>query len=352
MNSKTPTLRRRHTRSVFVRAGCLTLMTAFIGSSAHADIKPERYNTEPTDVVVKLFGAGVGNLDSYGSGTLVSADGHVVTVWNHLINTGYLTAVTADGRRFQTDVIGTSATHDVAVLQLQHDVGDSFPFVDLSTAVKPESGTEVLAFSNMFHVATGNEPVSVVHGIISAESKLSAGLGRWEFPVKSRVLILDAITNNSGAAGGLLADITGRPVGLLGRELRHRQSGTWVNYAVPFDTLQPVIETILKGGTVDQRTETDSESVLTDRQLTTAWGMTLLPEVVRESPAYIDRVVPDSPAANAGFRRGDLVVLVNGAVVQTSHKLRTLLADVRRGQKVAITVNRNGVLEPIEMRAP
>ncbi len=338
--------------SIAIRFVWLTLTIVFLPSVAGAEIKPVRNIVEPTDVVVKLFGAGVGTLDSYGSGTLVSADGHVVTVWNHLINTGYLTAVTADGQRFQTEVIGTSAAHDVAVLQLQHAPGERFPFADLSTSVRPDSGTQVFAFSNMFHVATGNEAVSVVHGIISAETQLSAGLGRWELPLKSPVLILDAITNNSGAAGGLLADSDGRPVGLLGRELRHTELGTWVNYAVPFETLQPVIETILKGDTVEQEPDTGPEAMLSDRQLTAVWGMTLLPEVVRESPAYIDRVVPNSPAANAGFRRGDLVVLINGEVVQTSRRLRTLLADIRSGLRVSITVNRNRVLKSLEMRVP
>jgi serine protease Do len=333
-------------------AMCGTLTVLFAHSPAPADIEPEQSIAEPTRTVVKLFGAGVGNLDSYGSGTLVSADGHVVTVWNHLINTGYLTAVTADGKRFQTDVIGTSASHDLAVLQLRHDAGERFSFVDLSTALKPETGSQVFAFSNMFHVATGNEAVSVVHGIISAEAELSAGLGRWNLPVQSSVLILDAITNNSGAAGGLLADVYGNPVGLLGRELRHTESGTWVNYAVPFETLNPVIETILKGDTVKQEPDTGTKPSLSDRQLTSVWGMTLLPEVVRESPAFIDRVIPDSPAARAGLQRGDLVVLINDDVIQTSRKLRTLLADIRSGLRVSITVNRNDALTLVEMRVP
>jgi serine protease Do len=352
MNDETPTIQHRPALPIVAGAVWLILTAVFFPMPVHADIKPARNIAEPIDIVVKLFGAGVGNLDSYGSGTLISADGHVVTVWNHLINTGYLTAVTADGRRFQTEVVGTSAAHDVAVLQLQHDAGEQFPFADLATAVKPASGTEVFAFSNMFHVATGNEAVSVVHGIISAETQLSAGLGRWEFPLKDRVLIIDAITNNSGAAGGLLTDVTGRPVGLLGRELRHTESGTWVNYAVPFETLSPVIKTILKGDTIEQESEAGTEILLSDRQLTAAWGMTLLPEVIRESPAYIDRVVPNSAAAKAGFRRGDLVVLIDSAVVQTSRRFRTLLADIRSGLSVSITVNRNGILVPLEMRAP
>ena len=302
--------------------------------------------------VVKLFGAGIGNLDSYGSGTLISSEGHVITVWNHLINTGYLTAVTADGQRFSLKVIGTSADHDLAVLQLVTREERSFPFVDLSQMVRPASGTEVRAYSNMFHVATGNEPVSVVHGIVAADAKLSAGFGRWNFPLDSHVLILDAITNNSGAAGGLVTDLQGRPAGLLGRELRHHQSGTWVNYAVPFETLKPVVDTILSGGTIDRSSDDTTTPPLSDLQLTSVWGMTLLPEILRETPAYLDRVIPNSLAEQAGLQRGDLVVLVNEEVIQTGYQLRQELAKIRSGLRVVLTVNRKGALHTVRLRVP
>lgn len=332
-----------------IRQLVLVLLTL---ATAHGDVNPPEIIAGSSRCVVKLFGAGAGNLDSYGSGTLISEDGHVVTVWNHLINTGYLTAVTSDGRRFQLDVVGTSAAHDLAVLKLNATDGQRFPCIDRATAEKPDVGSAVRAFSNMFHVAAGNEPVSVVHGIIAVETKLAAGFGRWKLPLKSKVLILDAITNNSGAAGGLLTHVDGAPIGLLGRELRHDDSGTWVNYAVPFETLNPVIDRILSGESVDADVDETPAPPISDRQLTSAWGMTLLPEVLRETPAYIDRVIPESAAATAGLRRGDLVVLVNDDVIQTSRDLRSRLAAIRSGLSVTITVNRDGALESIEMRVP
>ncbi|MFN8709942.1 MAG: trypsin-like peptidase domain-containing protein, partial [Planctomyces sp.] len=102
-------------------------------------------------VVVKLFGAGVGNLDSYGSGVLISAEGHVLTVWNHLINVGFLTAVTSDGRRFSVEVVGTNREHDVAVLKLRADDDRPFPWLDLTSAGSAHPGEPVTAVSNNFH---------------------------------------------------------------------------------------------------------------------------------------------------------------------------------------------------------
>ena len=317
-----------------------------------AEVSRYQSIADSSGTVVKLFGAGLGHLDAYGSGTIISADGHVVTVWNHLINTSYLTAVTTDGLRYRLDVVGTSAAHDVAVLKLNTAESEQFPHINRVTTFKPDAGSQILAFSNMFQVAAGNEPVSVVHGIIAAEAKLEAGFGRWKFPLRSKVLILDAVTNNSGAAGGLLTDVKGTPVGLLGRELRHNDSGTWVNYAVPFETLNPVIDAILAGRSVDQNDKETAVLQISDRQLTSAWGMTLLPKVLRETPAYIDRVIPGSAADKAGLRRGDLVVLLNDDVIQTSTKLRNYLAQIRSGFRVTITVNRNGALQSVQMRVP
>lgn len=304
--------------------------------------------------IVKLFGAGGGGLDSYGTGTLVSADGHVVTVWNHLVSTGYLTAVTADGQKFAIDVIGTSAEYDLALLKLRSEPGDSFSYIDLSRARDPDPGTPVLAFSNMFHVATGNEPVSLVHGVIAARIPLEATQGRWKFPLKSPVWLVDAITNNSGAAGGLLTDTEGTPIGLIGREIRHSASRTWVNYAVPLTTLKPVIEALLSGKKLDSRPkDADANApMISDQQLTARFGLTMLPNVVERTPAWIDTVAKDSIADDCGLQRGDLIVLVNDAVITSVTDFQQQLAAFRSGERVSLTINREQQLLPVELPIP
>ena len=303
--------------------------------------------------IVKLFGAGVGTLDSYGSGVLISEKGHVVTVWNHLVNTGFLTAVVSDGRRFNVEVVGTSLDHDIAVLKLDCEDVDVFPFVDVNRPSTMSPGQSVLAFSNVFHVATGNEPVSVVHGVIACEATLDAGLWRWQFPVKSPVYILDAITNNSGAAGGLLTSIDGAPLGLLGREIRHRGSNMWVNYAVPWSTLRPAITAILAGDRIASAESSDKDvKKVSDRRLTAEFGLTLLPGIPGRTPAFIDRVIPGSPAKASGLQRGDLVLMVDDTVVQSAENLQKELGKFRRGQRVTITVNREDNVVSTTLRVP
>jgi len=305
-------------------------------------------------VLVKLFGAGAGSLDSYGTGILVSKDGHLLTVWNHLVSTGFLTAVTSDGKRYSVETIGTSGPHDVALLKLRTNPGETFPFVDLSQSVDPEVGSSVYAFSNMFRVAAGNEPVSVVHGVIAAQVPLEATQGRWKFPVKAPVWLIDAITNNSGAAGGLLTDTQGAPVGLIGREIRHSTSRTWVNYAVPLTTLKPVVDALLSGKKIDGPAKDAATDIpmISDQELTTRFGLTMLPNVVERTPAFVDSIAAGSLAATSGLQRSDLIVLVNDAVITSVTDFQQQLATIRSGQRVLLTVNRDQQLVEIELRIP
>jgi len=299
-----------------------------------------------------LFGAGAGTLDSYGSAVLISEDGHLVTVWNHLVNTGYLNAVVADGRRFNISVVGTSRDHDLAVLKLDCDDDETFPFIDWKQNVAATPGESVLGFSNMFHVATGNEPVSIVHGVVACEAPLDAGLGRWQLPVKTPVYVLDAITNNSGAAGGLLTNTQGKPLGLLGREIRHRGTDMWVNYAVPWKTLKPAVSAILSGQQISSAAKTNDRKMVSYRDLTARFGVTMLPGIVEKTPAYVDRIIPDSPAAGSGLMRGDLILMIDDQVVQSVNDFRAALAEKRRAQTVTLTVNRDSQLETAQLRIP
>jgi serine protease Do len=328
-------------------AGGVAVAQDSSGGAAAADaVVP----VDPQQVVVKLFGAGVGNLDSYGTGILISAEGHVLTVANHLVSTGFLTAVTADGRRWQAETLGTSTEHDAAVLRLAARPEEIFPFLDLRQAADAEPGTAIQAWSNMFRVAAGNEPVSVVHGVIAASVPLEARQGRWKFPVRTPVWILDAITNNSGAAGGLVVDEAGRPVGLIGREIRHARSRIWVNYAVPLTTLRPVIEALLQGRRPAASSgRGDAVAMLSDRELTARFGLTLLPAVIERTPAWVDGVAANSAAARAGLRRGDLILLVGDAVITSVTDVRREIAAVVPGQAMSITVSRENELVGLQL---
>lgn len=125
--------------------------------------------------------------------------------------------------------------------------GVEFPFFNPDDAVSTGTGTRVLGFSNMFNVAAGDEPVSVVHGVIAAKTIIEARRGVFDSPYSGPVFVVDGVTNNSGATGGVLTTRDGMLLGMIGLELRNAKSNTWMNYAIPVKDLSSSIQQIISG---------------------------------------------------------------------------------------------------------
>ena len=209
----------------------------------------------------------------------------------------------------------------------------------------------MLAFSNLFGVATGDEPVSVLHGHIAAKTQLDARRGAYDTPYKGPVYALDAMTNNPGAAGGALTDYQGRLLGMLGKELRNSLTNTWLNYAMPVDQMSTSIDEIRSGKFV--RKPTDDVNTRPEKPVTLdLLGLVLVPDVLERTPPFIDAVRPGSPAAGAGLRPDDLVLFVNDRLVQSCKALAGEFSYTDRIDKVKITVIRGQDLVDVTLSAP
>lgn len=312
---------------------------------------PESVIDKAQQRVVKLFGAGgIRNLNAYSTGFLVDPRGYVVTVWNHVLDTPELTVVLHDGRRFDARVVNAEPTLDLAVLRLE-TAGEMFPFFRLQAATSLEPGARVLAFSNMFKVATGDEPVSVVHGVVAARTKLTARRGVFEIPFESELYVVDAITNNAGGEGGIITSLRGAPVAMIGRQLRNSETNTWVNYGVPLTELRETIEQII-AGTFTASAVSASRNREGPQVRPEHLGLVMIPDVVQRTPGYVDEVLPGSVAQQAGVQREDLVVFVNDRLVRSCSEFREALADARPGQRIELIVRREDALRTFQITIP
>ena len=305
--------------------------------------------------VVKIFGAGgLQKLASYGTGFLVSSDGHLVTVWSHVLDPDEVTIVLDDGRRFPAKVLGAEPQLDLAVLKIDSPlVKLNLPHFDLETATeKSGAGTRVLGFSNMFKVATGDEPVSVLHGVVMARTKLRARRGTHQIPYQGEVYVVDAITNNSGAAGGLLTTRDGKLLGMIGRELRNADTNTWVNYSIPLDgELKDAVRDIISGNFTSRQKPLDDPGAA-PRYDPRDFGIVMVPDVLFRTPAYVDAVVPGSPAQSAGLMPDDLVLFVNDELMQSVRMTKAEIGRLEAGDRLSIVVRRKDQLETFEFMAP
>lgn len=301
--------------------------------------------------VVKIYGAGgVRNLQGYGTGFLISPEGHIVTVWSHVLDADEVTIVLNDGRRFQGKLLGAEPQLDVAVIKLQN-VNGELPHFDLSDLGDAGVGTRILGFSNMFKVATGDEPVSVMHGVIAAKTKLDARRGTFEVPYDGPVYIVDAITNNPGAAGGVITTRDGKLLGVIGKELRNAQSNTWVNYAIPVTELKEVIGQIITGNYIEREQKPD-EDENPNRYQPLDFGLVLVPDVLYRTPAYVESVVPGSAAQKLGLKPDDLILFVNDELIQSSKVLQKELGVLEAGDTLRLIVRRNNKLISVETPVP
>lgn len=299
--------------------------------------------------VVKLFGAGgLKNLATYGTGVIVSPDGHIATVWNHLLDSDAVTVVLSDGRRFFGKVIGTNSKLDLAIIKIE---ADGLPFFDIADTAQVGPGAAILAFSNVFKVATGDEPVSVMQGVVSAKTKLAARRGRYVVPYEGDVYLVDAVTNNPGAAGGVLTTADGRLLGMLGRELKG-SNNTWLNYAIPFNVLKQSIEDIIAG----RFTRTDDLLAANEESTSTLepadFGFLLVPDVVARTPAYVDTIIEDSSAEKSGLRPDDLIVFANGELIHSISTLREVFTHLLPGDDLQLIVRRDNQLLTFVFEVP
>ncbi|MFN6192187.1 MAG: S1C family serine protease [Planctomycetia bacterium] len=286
--------------------------------------------------VVKLYGAGgVRGLEAYQSGILVSPDGRIVTVMSTVLDADEVTCVLDDGRRYPATLVGVDPRRELAVLSIG---GEDLPAFVLDEADPVPLGTRILALSNLFGVAVGDERVSAQHGVIAGLVPLEARRGAYEAPYRGDVYILDCTTNNPGSPGGALVDWRGRLVGMLGKELRATSTGVWLNYALPVAEVARGASEIVSGAV----SQPASAAVVAFDPA--AIGVVFVPDVLDKTPPFIESTRVGSAAAKAGLVPDDLVVAVNGRAVSSRSAVREAVGRLGNGDPVRLTVIRGGAI--------
>jgi S1-C subfamily serine protease len=291
--------------------------------------------------VVKLYGAGAGRVEAYGTGILVGPDGRILTVLTGMLQGETITVVFADGRRRPATL---TAADPAAGLALLSATGIKTPFFDLSMNRAPETGEVVYAVTNAFNIAAGDEPLSVQRGVIAGRAKLTGRVGVREAPTPDEVLLVDAAISNPGAAGGALVDSNGRLVGLVGRELRNVATQTWVHYAIPTASLARFVS---GSGSTKAVAAPPNASPL--RRNTDLRGIVPLPDWLDRTPPFVDSVEPGSSAAKAKLQADDLVLFVNDKLVGSVAELQAAFTAAAPDKSIRLTVKRNDALVTVEL---
>ena len=198
-----------------IRVVMVAWLTSPLASCSLAQPPVDGWARDAQKRVVKIYGAGgLSGLEAYQSGLLVSPDGHVATAWSYVLDVEPIVLLD-DGRRFDSTIVGFEPSLELAVLKIE---ASELPYFPIADDLSPQWGDSILAISNLFNVATGDEPASVMQGTIASKSNLNASRGTFKTPYHGEVLILDLIANNPGAAGGAVVDSEGNLIGMLGKQ--------------------------------------------------------------------------------------------------------------------------------------
>jgi S1-C subfamily serine protease len=256
-----------------------------------------------------------------GSASVITADGFLLTSAHVVVGVNTAKAAFTDGTEVDADVVGRDSLSDLAVLRARQPVPGP---VDLGDAATLRIGQLVVALGNPLGLAG-----SVTAGIVS-------GLGR-SLPTQSGRVIDEVIQTdaalNPGNSGGVLSDSTGRMVGVT-----TAVAGIGLGLAVPINaTTRDIITTLMTHGKV-RRAWLGIASV----------QVPLAPELQTKigsaTGLQVAQVVTGSPAEEAGLRRGDIIVRLDGKKVVTTTMVQRLMVENAISRRIEITVWRNGAL--------
>ena len=332
--------------SLGLALGAISLVRAAATDSLPTGDSLRMLNLQMQPKIVKIFGVGgLRQLEAYQSGVFVSPEGHILTAQSLVLDEGEVTVVLWNGARATGTVAAVDPLMELALVKI--DVEEPTDWFPLDEGVPVRPGTRVLAFANVFGIAAYDEPVSMLQGVVSGIVPLSARRGATGANYTGNVYVVDAATNNPGAAGGAVVDLSGNFLGLIGKELRSEATGAWLNYALPVSALREPVERMIQGEPPPATTLSDTSA---DQPTMADYGIVLVPNVIERTPPYVDRVVADSAADRAGVRPDDLIVGIGGRSVASRRDFERFLAASVPGEPLEITILRGKELLRISLQ--
>lgn len=273
-----------------------------------------------------------------GSGFVLSPEGRLITNAHVVSGTEVVTVTLKDGRTFEGQVIGTDPITDVAAVKIDA--------ADLPTVILGQSDTLV---PGQWAIAIGN-PLgldnTVTAGIISALGRTSSDVG---IPDKRVRFIQTDAAINPGNSGGPLLNDRGEVIG-MNTAIRTNAQG--LGFAIPIETAQRIAQQLFRRGRADH-----PFLGIQMMNLTPTLRQQLNQDAAFNFPIRANRgvliiqVLPDSPAAQAGLKPGDIIQRVSGTPVSTAAEVQELVDASAVGAELPVEISRQNKVQTIRVKA-
>ena len=259
-----------------------------------------------------------------GSGVIISTDGYIVTN-NHVVDGADELMVTLnDNKEYSARIIGADATTDLALIKID---AKNLPAIVVANSDNVKVGEWVLAVGNPLGLNN-----TVTAGIVSAKAR-AMGQG-----VSSMIQTDAAI--NQGNSGGALVNTRGELIGI--NAMIYSQTGSNIGYgfAIPTTIMNKVVDDLKKYGNV-QRAMIGIKGTDVNGYVDAEKEKGNEVDLGTMEGVYVAEVSEDGAAEDAGMKKGDVIIAINGEKVKKFGDLTGIIAQKRPGDKVTITYLRN-----------
>ena len=257
---------------------------------------------------------------SLGSGFIIRPDGYIVTN-NHVVDgASEITVKLSDSRHFAAKVVGRDEKSDVALLKID---AQNLPVVAFGNSDNLQIGEPVMAIGNPFGLEG-----TVTTGIVSAKGRV-IGEGPYDNFIQTDASI------NPGNSGGPLVNQAGQVVGIDTAIVSQSGGSVGIGFAIPINEAKSILPQLQAQGHV-----TRGWLGLSIQPMTTELAKAF--HLEQDHGALVAQVMPDSPAAKAGLRMGDVIVEFDGHTIAKAGDLPRLVAGTAVGGTATLQVFRDG----------
>ncbi len=270
------------------------------------------------------------------SGVVVSGDGYVVTN-NHVVHGASIIRVTSSsGDHYDGQLVGADVTSDIALLKIN---ARNLPAADIGDSDRLRVGESVIAIGNPFGIGT-----TVTHGIISATDRKDLHVGGGVF--LRRALQTDAAISR-GNSGGALANTSGQLVGINTAIMSERGANVGIGFAIPSNAVRAILRDILTKRAVEP--DAPSAPFIGIQYAPLSPQMSAQLDLPPGQGVIVLEVKPLTPAADAGLRRSDVILALDGRILRGADDLRQALARRRIGQTIRLRLLRGSGTEEVSV---
>lgn len=271
-----------------------------------------------------------------GSGFIVSSDGLIVTN-RHVVNDNEArySVLLNDGTIYGVEVLARDSELDIAVLQISDPLEKKLTFVSFGDSDELKLGQTVIAIGNALAEFQNSVSVGVVSGL-SRSIVASDSLGRSE--QLEEVIQTDAAIN-PGNSGGPLLNTSGEVIGV---NVANSRGADNIGFALPAGVVKQVVDSVREYGEIVRpflgiRYTALTERLIQQNALPVEYGILIIGDEVNGLPA----IVPDSPAEKAGLRAGDVILSIDGELLN-DRDLAAILRSKAVGEVIELEVLKDG----------